>query len=90
MKLIEESTSYNKCKRYILEFEGDDLMVMQPDRFTRMLISECGNSNSVADKLLALEHIARNIESERSKNRNSFNVLQQSIPAPASPPGSAK
>ena len=87
MKLTEDSTSYNKCKRYILEFESVDLMIMIPDRFTRMLINECNNSTSVADKLLALEHIARNIESERSKNRNSLNVLQHGINAPASPKG---
>lgn len=87
MKLTEESTSYNRAKRYVLEFEGYDLLAIKPDQFTRMLLRECNESNSVADKLLALEHIARNIESERSKNRNSLNVLQQSIPA--NPSGNA-
>ena len=49
--------------RAVVEIEGGEYMTMaRLDGFDRRLLEECEDSDSVADKLLALELIARRIE----------------------------
>jgi len=47
---------------YYLVLEDADVAWAPLDQFDRMLIKECEGSKSIADKLLALECIARKIE----------------------------
>ena len=40
------------------------------DEFDRLLLEECGKSNSVADKILALETVVRRYEQSRLLKNN--------------------
>jgi hypothetical protein len=49
--------------RYVLEISGGDYARMKPlDGFDIRLLRECEDSESIADRLLGLEVIARRIE----------------------------
>ena len=49
----------------ILHLEIPDYLLMKyckPDEFTQALMRECDKSGRISDKLLAMEHIVRDIE----------------------------
>lgn len=52
-------------KEYILRISGYDIVTARFDEWDRRLLEECDKSDNIADKLLALECMARRIE--RSK-----------------------
>lgn len=62
MKFEEHQVDMRGSRKYVLDLDDSELMPLNLDKFDRMLIRECGASNSIADKLLALECIVRKIE----------------------------
>jgi len=68
MKFIEDLTMYGLGRRYLLELDSNETLPTNLDNFDMMLIRKCGVSNSIADKLLALECIVRRIEQANGNN----------------------
>jgi hypothetical protein len=52
---------------YHLEISDVEFVLMRLDNFDTLLLKECEGSDSIADKLLALETLARRIEEERER-----------------------
>jgi len=68
MRYREEQDVHNGIDRAIIEFNLFDFVMVKLDWQDRILLQECNKSTSVADKLLALEMIARKIEGERNES----------------------
>lgn len=66
MKFEMSIECHGKDVKYLLTLEGDETFPLNLDHFDRLLIKECDQSNSIADKLLALETITRRIEQSRA------------------------
>ena len=65
--ILEVTDKVNTCAQvYRLTLCKSDLIFVNLDPIDRALIHECEASNSVADKLLALECITRRIEQQRT------------------------
>lgn len=62
MRLTADERFETGERRYVLILERGDLERFIPEPFDLALIRECDQSASIADKLLALECIARRIE----------------------------
>lgn len=52
----------NGCSKATLTIDVLDFLEFKPDEFSRLLFKECESSGSIADKLLALECVARRLE----------------------------
>ena len=71
-KLISEDST-----RWLLEFTNQEFVVNELSWFDRALLAECDKSNSIADKLLALETIARKIEDKELEEKNRREVKEK-------------
>lgn len=70
MNFTVEEEGFGLSKKYVLFLENNELVRLLPDTFTRQLLYECDKSNSIADKLLALEHIVRKIENDQELKKS--------------------
>ena len=64
MKLTCIRDEKNQQAIYSLSISDAEYIRPHFDSFDRLLINECETSNKVSDKLLALEMIARKVESD--------------------------
>lgn len=62
MKFIAETSPISKHTIYTLVISDVDLMKIDIDRFTTVLLAECAKSDKVSDKLIALTEIVKKIE----------------------------
>ena len=67
MKLTCHELPERGAKEYRLEIRGYDLLSLKLDPFDMRLMSECEASESIADKLLMLEMLARRYEQQGVK-----------------------
>ena len=66
MRYTEETDTRSHAMKITVEIDDLEMVGCKTDEFDRRLLRECNRSSSVADKILALETIARRIE-EASK-----------------------
>jgi hypothetical protein len=62
MKLTSNKSLTQDKTIFVLEIGGEEQASISLDRFDVLLLNECNKNDSIADKLLALETIARKIE----------------------------
>lgn len=62
MKYREEIDVCTNDRKIFLELDLFDISMARLDKWDRHLLAECEKSNSIADKLLALECVVRRIE----------------------------
>jgi hypothetical protein len=74
MKLTQQRELITNATIYVLRIEDLDLVLAPLDSFDLMLLRECSDSASIADKLLALECIARRIEQAQPVRKREQNL----------------
>lgn len=69
MKLEHQEDACGGRTTWVFSYYTMELESTRLDNFDRALIKECEESDSVADKLLALECIARRIEEQEKSGK---------------------
>lgn len=68
MRLICRERIDKDSKEYLLEISGSDFLNLQLDPLDIRLMEECEASDSISDKLLMLEMLARRCEQQKEHN----------------------
>lgn len=69
MKLTHRVSDRSGVHEYHLEISKDDFERLKLDQFDLKLMSECELSESISDKLLMLELLARRFEQQEAKGK---------------------
>ncbi|HUU88395.1 MAG TPA: hypothetical protein VMX17_11680 [Candidatus Glassbacteria bacterium] len=68
MRILSYNDTAQSKRRYLITIDDIDMMDVNFTDFDRSILKDCEKSNSIADKILALELIARRIEESQKKD----------------------